>query len=106
MITKQEELDVKVMREVLFYGSLEDLMRISDQNYEYYASKLGLKDGELTPWINKALERHNKSRVRNLDIRKTLIKFDNVLNDQRHVIFTQRKDVKKVRKFLNTQIIS
>ena len=58
--------------------------------------KLGLKDGESIdhPWINKALERaQQKVEARNFDIRKTLIKFDNVLNDQRQVIFSQRKDV-------------
>jgi len=58
--------------------------------------KLGLKDGESIdhPWINKALERaQQKVESRNFDVRKTLIKFDNVLNDQRHVIFSQRKNV-------------
>ena len=57
--------------------------------------KLGLKDGESIdhPWINKALERaQQKVEARNFDIRKTLIKFDNVLNDQRHVIFSQRRN--------------
>tara|TARA_Y100000389_G_scaffold46106_1_gene41012 strand:+ start:20 stop:853 length:834 start_codon:yes stop_codon:yes gene_type:complete len=57
--------------------------------------KLGLKDGESIdhPWINKALERaQQKVEARNFDIRKTLIKFDNVLNDQRHVIFSLRND--------------
>jgi preprotein translocase subunit SecA len=57
--------------------------------------KLGLKDGESIdhPWINKALERaQQKVEARNFDIRKNLIKFDNVLNDQRHVVFSQRKD--------------
>ena len=57
--------------------------------------KLGLKDGESIdhPWINKALERaQQKVEARNFDIRKTLIKFDNVLNDQRNVIFNQRDD--------------
>jgi len=57
--------------------------------------KLGLKDGESIdhPWINKALERaQQKVEARNFDIRKTLIKFDNVLNDQRHVVFSQRKN--------------
>jgi preprotein translocase subunit SecA len=55
----------------------------------------GLKDGESInhPWINKALERaQQKVEARNFDIRKTLIKFDNVLNDQRHVVFSQRKN--------------
>ena len=58
--------------------------------------KLGLKDGESIdhPWINKALERaQQKVEARNFDIRKTLLKFDNVLNDQRQVIFSQRKNV-------------
>ena len=57
--------------------------------------KFGLKEGESIdhPWINKALERAQK-RVegRNFDIRKTLLKFDNVMNDQRKVIFEQRKE--------------
>ena len=60
--------------------------------------KLGLKDGESIdhPWINKALERaQQKVEARNFDIRKTLIKFDNVLNDQRQVIFAQRKEAMK-----------
>ena len=58
--------------------------------------KPGLKDGESInhPWINKALERaQQKVESRNFDIRKTLLKFDNVLNDQRHVIFTQRNNI-------------
>ena len=60
--------------------------------------KLGLKDGESIdhPWINKAIERaQQKVESRNFDIRKTLLKFDNVLNDQRQVIFNQRNDVIK-----------
>jgi preprotein translocase subunit SecA len=58
--------------------------------------KLGLKDGESIdhPWINKALERaQQKVEARNFDIRKNLLKFDDVLNDQRHVIFSQRNGV-------------
>jgi len=58
--------------------------------------KLGLKDGESIdhPWINKALERaQQKVEARNFDIRKSLLKFDNVLNDQRKVIFNQRKEI-------------
>ena len=58
--------------------------------------KLGLKDGESIdhPWINKALERaQQKVEARNFDIRKSLLKFDDVLNDQRHVIFSQRRKV-------------
>ena len=81
----------------IFYVSLEDdLMRIfGSESMTNMLEKLGLKDGERIdhPWINKALERaQQKVEARNFDIRKTLIKFDNVLNDQRHVIFSQRKD--------------
>ena len=79
-----------------FYVSLEDdLMRIfGSESMNNMLEKLGLKDGESIdhPWINKALERaQQKVEARNFDIRKTLIKFDNVLNDQRHVVFSQRK---------------
>ena len=82
----------------IFYVSLEDdLMRIfGSDSMNNILEKLGLKDGESIdhPWINKALERaQQKVEARNFDIRKTLLKFDNVLNDQRHVIFSQRNDV-------------
>ena len=82
----------------IFYVSLEDdLMRIfGSESMNNILQKLGLKDGESIdhPWINKALERaQQKVEARNFDIRKTLIKFDNVLNDQRQVIFSQRKNV-------------
>ena len=81
----------------IFYVSLEDdLMRIfGSDSMNNMLEKLGLKDGESIdhPWINKALERaQQKVEARNFDIRKTLIKFDNVLNDQRHVVFSQRKN--------------
>ena len=81
----------------IFYVSLEDdLMRIfGSESMNNILEKLGLKDGESIdhPWINKALERaQQKVEARNFDIRKTLIKFDNVLNDQRYVIFSQRED--------------
>ncbi len=81
----------------IFYVSLEDdLMRIfGTDSMNNILQKLGLKDGESIdhPWINKALERaQQKVEARNFDIRKTLIKFDNVLNDQRHVIFSQRNN--------------
>ncbi len=80
----------------IFYVSLEDdLMRIfGSESMNKMLEKLGLKDGESIdhPWINKALERaQQKVEARNFDVRKTLIKFDNVLNDQRHVVFSQRK---------------
>ena len=84
----------------IFYVSLEDdLMRIfGSESMTNILEKLGLKDGESIdhPWINKALERaQQKVEARNFDIRKTLIKFDNVLNDQRQVIFSQRKEAMK-----------
>jgi len=82
----------------IFYVSLEDdLMRIfGSESMNSMLEKLGLKDGESIdhPWINKALERaQQKVEARNFDIRKTLLKFDNVLNDQRQVIFNQRNDI-------------
>ena len=87
----------------IFYVSLEDdLMRIfGSESMNNILQKLGLKDGESIdhPWINKALERaQQKVEARNFDIRKTLLKFDNVLNDQRHVIFSQRKNVMNSKK--------
>ena len=60
--------------------------------------KLGLKENESIdhPWINKAMERAQKKvEARNFDIRKTLIKFDDVMNDQRQVIFSQRLNILK-----------
>ena len=60
--------------------------------------KLGLKENESIdhPWINKAMERAQKKvESRNFDIRKTLIKFDDVMNDQRQVIFSQRLKILK-----------
>jgi len=82
----------------IFYVSLEDdLMRIfGSESINNILKKLGLKDGESIdhPWINKALERaQQKVEARNFDIRKTLLKFDNVLNDQRQVIFGQRNNI-------------
>ncbi len=82
----------------VFYVSLEDdLMRIfGSESMSNMLEKLGLKDGESIdhPWINKALERaQQKVEARNFDIRKTLLKFDNVLSDQRQVIFSERNNV-------------
>ncbi len=90
----------------IFYVSLEDdLMRIfGSESMNNILQKLGLKDGESIdhPWINKALERaQQKVESRNFDIRKTLIKFDNVLNDQRHVIFSQRKNAMNSEQIFN-----
>ncbi len=90
----------------IFFVSLEDdLMRIfGSESMNNILKKLGLKDGESIdhPWINKALERaQQKVEARNFDIRKTLIKFDNVLNDQRHVIFTQRNNAMNSEEIFN-----
>ncbi len=91
----------------IFYVSLEDdLMRIfGSESINKILEKLGLKDGESIdhPWINKALERaQQKVEARNFDIRKTLLKFDDVLNDQRHVIFSQRKEVLEKQNIFGT----
>jgi len=81
-----------------FYLSLQDdLMRIfGSDRMDSMLQKLGLKEGEaiVHPWINKALERAQKKvEARNFDIRKNLLKYDDVLNDQRKVIFEQRVEM-------------
>ncbi|MBH0237342.1 preprotein translocase subunit SecA [Methylobrevis albus] len=78
-----------------FYLSLQDdLMRIfGSDRMDGMLQKLGLKEGEaiVHPWINKALEKaQQKVEARNFDIRKNLLKYDDVMNDQRKVIFEQR----------------
>src|SRR5258706_553800 len=83
-----------------FFLSLEDdLMRIfGSDRLDTILTLLGLKEGEaiIHPWINKALEKaQQKVEARNFDIRKNLLKFDNVQNDQRKVIFEQRVDLMK-----------
>ena len=81
-----------------FFLSLEDdLMRIfGSDKLDGMLQKLGLKENEaiVHPWINKALEKaQQKVEARNFDIRKNLLKFDNVMNDQRKVIFEQRLEL-------------
>jgi len=83
-----------------FFISLQDeLMRIfGGDSIDGMLQKLGLKENESIdhPWINKAMERAQKKvESRNFDIRKTLIKFDDVMNDQRQVIFSQRLKILK-----------
>ncbi|CAI8220081.1 MAG: Protein translocase subunit SecA [Alphaproteobacteria bacterium] len=78
-----------------FFLSLEDdLMRIfGTDRMDSMLQRLGLKDGEaiIHPWINKALERaQQKVEARNFDIRKNILKYDDVMNDQRKVVFEQR----------------
>ena len=84
----------------IFFISLQDeLMRIfGGDSIDGMLKKLGLKENESIdhPWINKAMERAQKKvENRNFDIRKTLIKFDDVMNDQRQVIFSQRLKILK-----------
>ena len=81
-----------------FFLSLEDdLMRIfGSERMDLMLRKLGLKDGEaiIHPWINKALEKaQQKVEAHNFDIRKNLLRFDDVMNDQRKVIYAERIDL-------------
>ena len=81
-----------------FFLSLEDdLMRIfGSQRMDGMLQALGLKEDEaiVHPWINKALEKAQaKVEARNFDIRKNLLKFDNVMNDQRKAMFEQRREL-------------
>jgi preprotein translocase subunit SecA len=83
-----------------FFLSLDDdLMRIfGSDKLEGMLTKLGLKEGEaiIHPWINKALEKaQQKVEARNFDLRKNILKYDDVANDQRKVIFDQRIDLMK-----------
>ena len=80
----------------VFFLSLEDdLMRIfGSERIDGMLTKLGLEEGEaiVHPWVNKALEKaQQKVEARNFEIRKNLLKFDDVMNDQRKVIYEQRK---------------
>ena len=81
-----------------FFLSLQDdLMRIfGSDRMDGMLQKLGLKEDEaiVHPWINRALEKaQQKVEARNFDIRKNILKYDNVLNDQRKVIFEQRREL-------------
>ena len=77
----------------------DDLMRIfGSERLETMLGKLGLEKGEaiIHPWINKAVEKaQSKVEAHNFEIRKQLLKFDDVMNDQRKVIFDQRKEIMK-----------
>ena len=81
-----------------FFLSLQDdLMRIfGSEKLDGMLQKLGLEEGEaiIHPWINKAVEKaQTKVEARNFEIRKQLLKYDDVMNDQRSVIFDQRKEI-------------
>ncbi|MGL4279083.1 MAG: preprotein translocase subunit SecA [Albidovulum sp.] len=99
-----------------FYLSLEDdLMRIfGSERLDKVLSSLGMKEGEaiIHPWVNKSLERAQaKVEGRNFDMRKQLLKFDDVMNDQRKVIFSQRleimeaEDVEEIATDMRQQVI-
>jgi preprotein translocase subunit SecA len=90
-----------------FFLSLEDdLMRIfGSERMDGMLQKLGLEEGEaiVHSWINKALEKaQQKVEARNFDIRKQLLRFDDVMNDQRKVIYEQRKDLMRAEEVAET----
>lgn len=84
-------------RSKFFLSLQDDLMRIFDsEQMDGMLQRLGLKEGEaiVHPWINKAVERAQKKvEARNFDIRKNVLKYDEVLNDQRKVIFDERVEL-------------
>ena len=84
-------------RSVFFLSLEDDLMRIfGSDRLEKVLSTLGMKEGEaiVHPWVNKSLEKAQaKVEARNFDIRKELLKYDNVMNEQRRVVFEQRLDI-------------
>ena len=85
----------------IFFLSLEDdLMRIfGSERMDSMLRKLGLEEGEaiVHPWVNKALEKaQQKVEARNFEARKYVLKYDNVMNDQRKVVYEQRKDLMRV----------
>ena len=90
-----------------FFLSLEDdLMRIfGSERMDSMLQKLGLEEGEaiIHPWINKALEKaQQKVEARNFDIRKNLLKYDDVMNDQRKVIYEQRLELMQAEDVADT----
>jgi preprotein translocase subunit SecA len=84
-------------RSKFFLSLRDDLMRIfGSDRMDSMLVKLGLQEGEaiVHPWINKALEKaQQKVEARNFDIRKNILKYDNVMNDQRKVVFEQRREM-------------
>ncbi len=84
-------------RSKFFLALTDDLMRIfGSDRMDSMLVRLGLKEGEaiVHPWINKALEKaQQKVENRNFDIRKNILKYDNVMNDQRKVVFEQRREM-------------
>ncbi|MDE1991603.1 MAG: preprotein translocase subunit SecA [Rhizobiaceae bacterium] len=93
-------------RSKFFLSLQDDLMRIfGSDRMDGMLQKLGLKEGEaiVHPWINKAVERAQKKvEARNFDIRKNVLKYDDVLNDQRKVIFDQRVELMEAKDLSET----
>ncbi len=90
-----------------FFVSLEDdLMRIfGSERMDSMLQRLGLKEGEaiIHPWVNKALAKaQQKVEARNYDIRKQLLKYDDVMNDQRKVVYEQRREIMNARDVAST----
>src|SRR5207302_10793554 len=90
-----------------FFVSLEDdLMRIfGSERMDGMLQRLGLKEGEaiIHPWVNKALAKaQQKVEARNYDIRKQLLKYDDVMNDQRKVVYEQRREIMSARDVAST----
>ena len=84
-------------RSKFFLSLQDDLMRIfGSDRMDSMLTRLGLKEDEaiVHPWINKALEKaQQKVEARNFDMRKNILKYDNVMNDQRKVVFEQRREM-------------
>jgi len=84
-------------RSKFFLSLQDDLMRIfGPERMDSMLVRLGIEDGEaiIHPWINKAIEKaQHKVEARNYDIRKNLVKFDDVMNDQRQVVYEQRREI-------------
>ncbi|MGC2203902.1 MAG: preprotein translocase subunit SecA, partial [Stellaceae bacterium] len=90
-----------------FFVCLEDdLMRIfGSERMDSMLQRLGLKEGEaiIHPWVNKALEKaQQKVEARNYDLRKNLLKYDDVMNDQRKVVYEQRREIMNARDVAET----
>src|SRR6202035_5141989 len=90
-----------------FFVSLQDdLMRIfGSERMDSMLQRLGLKEGEaiIHPWVNKALAKaQQKVEARNYDIRKQLLKYDDVMNDQRKVVYEQRREIMNARDVAST----
>src|SRR5579875_1070531 len=101
-LAEVEEAEIRARKEAEIRADVaaakeDDLMRIfGSERMDGMLQRLGLKEGEaiMHPWINKALEKaQQKVEARNFDIRKNLLKYDDVMNDQRKVIYEQRREL-------------